>query len=147
MNKPMSLFSFFKNYRVFSIKRRLESKRKINEFLKYHNEYNKVPIEKVIEIVFGLQIPSNYRNLPDSYPLEIKRYYLRLNATIILITDLIYQYYETYQRITGTSKEDKELIKKLELNAEALIPLILQLKDLIKKIKKSKFNSSKNQRA
>ena len=139
----MSLFSIFKKYRVFNVKRRLKSKRKIKEFLKYNN----IPIEKVIEIVFGLQIPPNYTNLPDSYPLEIRRYYLRLNATVILISYLLNQYYETYQRITETSKEDNELIKKLDKHAEALLPLILQLKDLIENIKKSRFKIYKNRRA
>ena len=72
---------------------------------------------------------------------------MRLNTTIVFISDLIHQYSQTYQRITETSKEDNELIKKLDKHAEALLPLILQLKDLIKKIKKSRFNINKNQRS
>ena len=134
------------------MKRRLKStENKREELLKYFNGYNEIPFEKVIEIVFDIQIPENYNYLPDTYPYEIRKNYLRLNTTVVLISDLAHQYYQTYQRITKlhteTSKEDKELkelIKKHDKLEEAITPLISQLLDLIKNIKESGFDISKN---
>ncbi|NOQ28140.1 MAG: hypothetical protein GQ564_22485 [Bacteroidales bacterium] len=63
--------------------------------VKTYNSFtgSEIFFEKGIEIVFELQIPPNYINLPDSYPVEIRRYYLRLNTSIVLISDLVHRYY------------------------------------------------------
>jgi hypothetical protein len=125
--------------------------KKRDELLNYFKEDNTIQFEKVIEIIFDIYIPPNYRYLPDNYPFEIRRCFLRLNSVIVLSSDLARQHYQIKQKLlklevesSNENDEVKELMKKSKELEKAITPLISQLLELIKNIKESGFDTSKN---